>query len=97
MIIKRLWIALVLFVSVVSGQGSVIISEFVADNVSGLRDEDLAYSDWIEVQNTGAVAVNLAGWSLTDDAGDDNKWIFPAVTLGPGQFLVVFASGKDRR
>ena len=97
MTFQRLWIALVFLLTVVSGQGGVIISEFVANNVSGLRDEDLFYSDWIEVQNTGAVAVNLAGWSLTDDAGDDNKWIFPAVTLGPGQFLVVFASGKDRR
>ena len=35
--------------------------------------------------------------ALTDSAGTLQKWLFPAgVTLQPGEFLVVFASGKDR-
>ena len=79
--------------------GRAIINEFLTANISatGLLDEDGALSDWIEVFNPGATAVNLAGWSLTDDSGDLGKWTFPDYTLGPGQFLVVFASGKDRR
>jgi hypothetical protein len=40
--------------------------------------------------------VNLSGWFLTDDETMPQKWAFPAVTLNAGQFLVVFASGKDR-
>ena len=63
----------------------------------GSRDEDDAYSDWIEIQNDGTTTVNLAGWALTDDKQEPDKWIFPALTLAPGQFVVVFASGKDRR
>jgi len=75
----------------------VVISEFAASNSNGLRDEDGAYSDWIELFNAGTNAVNLAGWGLSDSAGDRFKWQLPATNLSAGSFLVVFASGKDRR
>ena len=83
--------------SVVAGQ--VIVSELLAANIAanGLRDEDGDLSGWIELFNPGPNTVNLTGWSLTDDAGDLSKWLFPPATLAPGRFLVVFASGKDRR
>jgi len=77
-------------------QESVRISEFMAVNNNGLDDEDRDEEDWIELHNTGASAVNLDGWYLTDDADVLTKWSFPNVTLAPGAFLVVFASGKDR-
>src|SRR5438045_5925851 len=73
------------------------LNEFVASNVSGITDEDGQQADWIELVNGSAAAVNLAGWSLTDDPAEADKWVFPAVTLSPGPFLLVFASGKDRR
>jgi hypothetical protein len=74
-----------------------VISEFVAENVSGLRDEDGTLQDWIEIHNPSTAPFSIAGWSLTDSAGSLGKWRFPAVTMAPGEFLVVFASGKDRR
>ena len=75
----------------------VIISEFMADNTHTLADEDGAYEDWIEIYNTGASAVNMDGWYLTDDARDLTGWRFPSTNLNAGSFLVVFASGKNRR
>ena len=75
---------------------TVTISEFVASNQNGLKDEDGDTSDWIELFNSDTVSVNLSGWHLTDDSGDLNKWAFPAMTLDPGAFLVVFASSKNR-
>ena len=75
---------------------AVVITEFLAENRDGLADEDGDSSDWIEIQNQGAATVNLEGWSLTDEAGDLSKWFFPAVELLPGEYLLVFASGKDR-
>ena len=75
----------------------VIISEFMADNTRTLADEDGAYEDWIEIYNTGAGAVNMDGWYLTDDASDLTGWRFPSTNLNAGSFLVVFASGKNRR
>lgn len=73
-----------------------LISEFVAGNTGGLQDADGDSSDWIEIYNPTAAPINLQNWSLTDDPGDLNRWVFPAVTLGANQFLTVFASDKDR-
>ena len=46
---------------------------------------------------TGRHPCQSDGWCLTDNAANLSKWSFPGVTLLPGDFLVVFASGKDRR
>ncbi len=74
-----------------------IINEFLAVNGSGLTDADGDYSDWIEIYNRGSQAVNLSGWSLTDDPQQPQKWTFPNISLGSKQYLIVFASGKDRQ
>ncbi|MDB6154394.1 MAG: hypothetical protein JWL90_2847 [Chthoniobacteraceae bacterium] len=74
-----------------------VISEIMADNVTAIADEDGAYSDWIEIYNPGTTAVNLLNWCLTDNSTNLTKWRFPDVTLGAGQFMVVWASGKNRR
>src|SRR5438876_1764863 len=76
-----LWIILLVLAAVpirASAQSPVIISEFLAHNTSGLVDEDGAYSDWIELYNGGASAVNLGGWYLTDDPANLTKWAFPS-------------------
>jgi len=70
----------------------VIINEFVTSNQNGLQDEYGDYPDWIELYNADNHAVNLTGWSLTDDADQIDKWTFPDVTLEAGHYLVVFAS-----
>src|SRR5437016_4559209 len=75
----------------------VIISEFMADNAHTLADDDGAYEDWIEVFNTSAGTVNMDGWYLTDKPGDLTQWRFPSTNLNAGGFMVVFASGKNRR
>jgi len=74
-----------------------LITEFVADNETTLADEDGDFSDWLEIHNPDAAAVDLTGWYLTDSATNLTKWPIPAITLQPGEFIVVFASGKDRR
>jgi hypothetical protein len=73
--------------------GPVQITEFLADNESGLQDDDGEFEDWIEIYNPSGTPVALGGYQLT--AGTTN-WTFPALTLGGQQFLVVFASGKNR-
>ena len=82
------------------GSGSacaqVVISELMAVNTHTLEDEDGDTSDWIEIHNSGSQDVNLGGWSLTDDADDLTRWALPNVDLAAGDFLVVFASGKER-
>ena len=73
-----------------------VITEFLASNDAVLLDEDGDSSDWIELYNAGDTALDLSGWHLTDDASDLTQWTFPDVSLGAGQYLVVFASNKDR-
>src|SRR5262245_55806874 len=57
-------------------QMAVVISEFMAANTNGLADQDGAHSDWIELYNNGPSPVDLAGWHLTDDNADLDKWTF---------------------
>lgn len=68
-----------------------IISEFLASNDDGLLDDNGNSTDWIEIYNAGDMAVDLAGYTLTDDPNDIDKWAFPSVTLLPNRHLVVFA------
>lgn len=88
----------ILFLGAGSSVAAPFISEFMADNASGVTDQDGAFSDWIEISNPEATTVNLEGWRLTDDSAERSKWIFPAgIALPPGGRLLVFASGKNRR
>ena len=82
---------------IISAQTTTLrINEFMALNQSTLTDEDGEYSDWIEIYNPTAGAINLFGWSLTDNRLLPQKWTFPSITLNPGGYLILFASGKDR-
>ena len=72
------------------------INEFVADNDGSLLDQNGDDSDWIEIHNPGTTATTLTGHFLTDDENDPAKWAFPDISVPPGGYLVVFASGKDR-
>lgn len=74
-----------------------IITEFMADNKTTFTDKYGDYSDWIELYNPAWSRVDMLGWSLSDDVTDPTKWVFPAVELDAGEYLIVFASGKDRR
>ena len=73
------------------------LTEFVAENTAGLRDEDGEFSDWIEVQNTNEFGLELEGFYLTDDAAELSKWRVPSFRIPAGGFFVIYASGKDRQ
>jgi hypothetical protein len=90
---RLLWLA---FATATASFGAPRITEFMAANDSGLADEDGDFSDWIEIHNPDNAPTSLAGYHLTDNPTNLGKWTFPAVTLSPGAYLVVFASGKDR-
>src|SRR5262245_58326196 len=93
---NRLLLATLLWWLCVPVRGDIIISEFLANNSTGLVDENGDRSDWIEIHNNGTSTVNLLNWRLTDDAADTAKWVFPSVDLVPNGFLIVFASNKNR-
>ena len=81
---------------VLAGIEPLLISEFMAVNSHTLADMDGESSDWIEVHNPTDEPVQLDGWYLTDDAENLSRWEFPATHADAGEYLVVFASGKNR-
>ena len=89
------WLFFFLFPAIAGGQLS--ITEFVADNDGSYLDSDDEASDWIELSNAGASAVSTDGLYLTDNASDLTQWMLPDVTIPAGGYLVIFASGKDRK
>ena len=73
----------------------VYINEIAAGNTSGLMDEFWEYPDWLELYNSGSSTADLQGFYLTDDPSDTHKWQFPQLSIDPGQYLILFASGRD--
>src|SRR5690606_13197745 len=74
----------------------IAINEVMSSNSSTITDEDGDYEDWIEIYNYGNVAVNLDGFGLSDDPNTAFKWVFPAVTIAPSQYIIIWASDKNR-
>lgn len=79
------------------GDSPVVLNEIVASNASALKDENGEYYDYIELYNRSGETVDLTGWGLSDDAGQARKWSFPQAYIAPGEYLVVHASGLNRR
>src|SRR6267142_1050992 len=73
-----------------------LITEFLTDNVNGLKDQFNNSPDWIEIRNPVTQNFDIGGYYLTDDPNLLTKWRFPTGTaLNGGSYMVVFASGND--
>lgn len=83
--------------SIAAPARQVFITELAASGLAAIPDEDGEHADWIEITNFGATTAALANWGLTDNFRNLARWRFPSIHLAPGQRLIVFASGKDRR
>ena len=68
-------------------KNDVQLSEIMAKNNGILADNDGEYPDWIELHNPTDKAINLENYSLTDDARKKGKFVFPAITIEPGNIF----------
>jgi len=84
------------FSTVYTHAQSIRINEVMSSNGGVITDSDGDTSDWIELYNAGTASVNLKGYGLSDKKAELLKWVFPDFQFKPGNFLLVFASGKDR-
>lgn len=75
---------------------SIAINEVLASNTNNIQDEDGDNEDWIELYNFGTTAVDLGGYGLSDDPDQPFRFTLPAITLPAGEFLLLWASGKNR-
>ncbi len=76
--------------------GGPVLNEVLVDNVETNEDEDCESGAWVELYNGSASAVNLAGWTLTDDVATPAKWTFPSVSVPAYGYLLVWTDSKDR-
>ncbi len=76
-----------------TGETPILITEFMASNSKTYLDRSGRPEDWIEVYNRSTEAVDLRNWSLSD-SNPGQRWRFPARVLGPGEYLMVIASGR---
>ena len=92
---KYLTLCLTIFsLALINGQ-SIIINEVVSSN-SIYIDEDGDTPDWIELYNSGFQDVNLENWTISDDLNNLSKWYFPNITIPANDYLMLWASDKDR-
>lgn len=75
--------------------GGIRISEVMSADQLVLADSFGEFPDWVELQNTTDRSINLAGWCLSDDPADPQKWMIPEMVLQPGAYALVFCSGRD--
>lgn len=68
-------------------RGSVLITEFLPDP-DGVSDD---VGEWVEITNVTEAAVDLAGWTLSDEGR--NLWTFPeGASIGPSESVVIARS-----
>ncbi|MEX2187275.1 MAG: Ig-like domain-containing protein, partial [Pirellulales bacterium] len=80
-----------------SSRPAIVIDEVLASNASAFNHEG-TFPDVIELRNAGSATVDLAGMSLSDNAAEPLKFVFPATVntvLAPGARLLVFANNPD--
>ena len=71
------------------------INEAISSN-SIFIDEDGDSPDWFELYNYGNESISLKNWSVSDKDDNPKKWIFPDISINANDYLLVWASGKDR-
>ncbi|MGC4069717.1 MAG: CotH kinase family protein [Polyangiaceae bacterium] len=81
----------------IKSPSTLYINEVSSSNGALLRDEDGDTPDFIELYNAGEDAVDLDGYSLSDDPKDPKRWTFGRSRIESREHLLVFASGKDVR
>jgi len=77
-------------------KGQVVINEVSISNTK-FTDENGDSPDWFEIYNPSGSALSTEGWHITDDELEPLKWSMPTTEIGPGEYRVYWASGKDIR
>lgn len=78
--------------------GDIVINEFMASNGATQADQDGEFDDWIELYNNTNAAVDIGGFSLSDDASELDKFTFPeGTTIAADGYLIVWADGDTEQ
>lgn len=80
------------------GKGDLVISEVMLYSQTYEEETTETYSDWIEIHNRSANAIDLSDYGLSNNAANPSKWRFPKGTMiEPGEYKLMMASGTLER
>lgn len=94
---KKFVLLILLIVTSLIAIPQVVINEIMSSNRTCVEDEDGDNPDWIELYNVGDTVINLKSYFISDNPDNQQLWKFPEVEIAPGEFLLIFASGKNRK
>ena len=98
LIVKTLALLLTLLASALPARAqSVVVNELLASNAAMLADPDFGgYGDWIELYNPASSAVDLSGYTLTDDLTETSRWRIPdGTTIAAEGYLLIWADDEN--
>ena len=70
------------------------MSEVLFRNTYSILDSYGDHADFLELYNAGEQAVALQEYYLSDDFGQPMKWRCPERTLQPGEYFLIFLTGR---
>lgn len=79
------------------GQFTLRINELMAQNTSGIQNEEGNFTDWFELHNYGDTPLLINGLHLSDNPFDPFLFQIPQVpplSIAPGAFLIFLADGS---
>ena len=79
---------------IIEPEPSLVINEFMSHNDNAYAGAFDDYPDWIELYNVSDAAIDIGGWSLTDQLDNLTLSVIPttdstATTILPGGYLVL--------
>lgn len=71
------------------------LNEVLVSNQNSLPDENGVFSDAVELYNGSDSVIDLQEFWLSDDPGQRYSWQMPALSVQPGQYVIVFCDGEN--
>ena len=80
--------------------GMIVINEVLTWNITDVQDNAMEHEDWIELYNAGDVAIDIAGYYVSDRIDNPQKWMVPvgvpdSTVIPSGGFVLLYADDDD--
>jgi len=77
--------------------GKLVINEVVSGNDNVGTDEFGENDDWVEIYNASDEAINLEGFFLSDNDGNETKFEFPNFELAADEVVIVWCDDQPEQ
>ena len=99
---KKLYFTFILYIclsaqAAKAGNKDIVINEIMAANVSYMLDRTYNYNGWVELYNASDKSINLAGYKISDEANNPDKFKFPENIgeIAAGEYKIIFFDNNE--